>query len=63
MTGELMGRAGQLMLAALTLSNETTMIVFTILVAFLFLAWVISSDARTRRLSNLMRSRNGGARR
>ncbi|AEH11431.1 hypothetical protein FsymDg_4163 [Candidatus Protofrankia datiscae] len=64
MTGALMGRdAGQLALTVFALGNETAMIALTIMATFFFLAWVVSSDARTRRLSSLLRSRNGGGRR
>ncbi|EIV91321.1 hypothetical protein FraQA3DRAFT_0762 [Frankia sp. QA3] len=55
--------AGQTMLAALGLSDGAIMIMVVVTVVTLFLAWVVSSDARTRRLSSLIRSRRAGARR
>jgi hypothetical protein len=51
------------MLAALGLSDGAFMIMVVVTVVALFLAWVVSSDARTRRLSSLIRSRRAGARR
>jgi hypothetical protein len=57
------GEASHTTLAALGLGGNPAVpvaVVVMIALALVFLAWVVGSDARTERLSRLLRSRRGG---
>lgn len=51
------------MLAAIGLTGNVLLFLAVISVFLVFLAWVLGSDARTNRLTRLMRAHRGGGQR